>query len=137
MVSNDTLLAVGASVAAAGIVSLVSSLTEDAPQGETATTPISAIPTADDIAQAVRENVDPTDTPTDPDTDLSDDEERNAREGLGADEPDTSDGSGGVPDSPWTGGWSDLTGYSPYGIGTRIGLNEGDDAEDGDPLVGL
>jgi hypothetical protein len=137
MVDKDTLTAIGISVAAAGVVSVVSSIVSDSQQEDITgggATPIGQIPTADDVARAIRENVDPTDTPTDPDTDLSEGEERNAREGLGADQPDS---GGEAPDSPWTGGWSDLTGYSPYGIGTRIGLNEGDDAEDGDPLVGL
>jgi len=31
------------------------------------------------------------------------------------------------PDSSWTGGWGDFTGYSPYGVSERIRLNQDGD----------
>lgn len=135
--ADDTLTTVAVGVVAAGAVAVASGLFNRA------TNPTDTVPVtqqASEVAQAIRENVNPYDNPTnvtDPDTDVNDGLGGGESEGSGSTSPtvggnDTVD----VPDSPWTGGWSELTGYSPYGIGTRIGLQD-DDAEDGDPLVGL
>ena len=119
MVENDTLMAVGIAVAASAIVAFGSSLIGGSENRDTEAV-------AEQIARAVREDVDPDDTLQDPD-------EGDGMNGGSSADPDP----GEAPDSNWTGGWSDLTGYSPYGLANRIGMANDNQGDDGDAFTGL